>query len=425
MNAHRLLLVLSLPVSLAIVASRGSHAAEPAPEPPAPAVIDAAGFPSLQEAFDALPPSGGLVKLPPGDFHLAAPLVLTRGNTRVVGAGAATRLINGNQEGQPALIVRPPDLDANPRARLWRVQLADFRIQGDPDAIDAKTTQPKSGDGLLAQNVNEIYIHGMSVDHNGGHGIHLVNCYEDPRIADSILTYNTGAGLNIVGGHDIVVSANHFEENQDALRAIDSFNLCMTGNNLDDHLGNGVVIENTYGSVLSGNMIEECQGTAVILDRDCYGITISANVVAHNLGGGVDLRDAWGCAVSANTFTINGSFGAAVRPGAGRITLTGNNFSDSFIGENTRRLGRANFATGIVLEGTSDVVISGNLFSGLDAHAVQADADCRRILLTGNVVTAVHQAAETEMPPIDLGGAQDSLLEANLFTPRQPEPTRE
>ena len=55
----------------------------------------------------------------------------------------------------------------------------------------------------------------------------------------------------------------------------------MTGNNLDDHLGDGVVIENTYGSVVAGNMIEECKGTAIVLDRDCYGIALSANVIAH------------------------------------------------------------------------------------------------------------------------------------------------
>ena len=59
------------------------------------------------------------------------------------------------------------------------------------------------------------------------------------------ITYNKAIGLNIIGCHDIVVSANHFEENQDALHCIDAFNLCMTGNNLDDHLGHGVVIENT------------------------------------------------------------------------------------------------------------------------------------------------------------------------------------
>lgn len=35
-----------------------------------------------------------------------------------------------------------------------------------------------------------------------------------------------------------------------------------TVHNLDDHLGNGLVIENTYGSIVAANMIEECAGHA-------------------------------------------------------------------------------------------------------------------------------------------------------------------
>jgi hypothetical protein len=304
-------LIFALPLALIalgwILSQMGqSTAADPAPKDtgPPPAVIDASAYPTLQAAFDAVPISGGLVRLPPGHFRLTEPLILERPDTRVEGAGAATRLINCNREGKPALIVRPPNLDANPRAFVWRVQLANFRICGDPDVIDAKSTEPTGGDGLLAQRVNEIYIEGLSVDHNGGHGVNLVDCLEDARVSNSIFTYNRQAGLNILGAHDIIVNANQFEENQDAVRCIKVCNLCMNGNNLDDHLRHGVVIETTYGSVLSGNMIEECQGTAVILDADCHGITISANVIAHNFQGGLDLRDAWGCTVSANTLPV-------------------------------------------------------------------------------------------------------------------------
>src|SRR4029453_6062750 len=123
----------------------------------------------------------------------------------------------------------------------------------------------------------------------------------------------------------IVVSGNHFEENQDALVCVDSFNLCMTGNNLDDHVRDGVVIENTYGSVVSGNMIEECNGRAIVLDRDCYGITLSANVIAHEVQGGIDLVDAHGCTVSANTFTIVKENALRIGPAPGGSTVTGKN----------------------------------------------------------------------------------------------------
>ncbi len=369
-----------------------------APEPAAKAgVIDASTFPSLQAALDAVPQGGGLVRLPPGTFELAEPLVLARAETRVEGCGAATHLVNRNQEGKPALIIRPADYEANRRARLWRVQLADLRISGNP----------KSGDGLLAQGINEIYIHGLSIDHNGGAGIRLENCYEDPRVADSILTYNAAAGLHIQAGHDIVVSGNQFEENQDAVRCIDSFNLCMTGNNLDDHLRHGVVIENTYGSVLSGNMIEECRGAAVVLDRDSYGIAVSANVLAHNTGGGVELRDAWGCSVSGNAFPLSIAHGVQIGPNSGRHAITGNSFCNSHIGGKLRRVKAGqDTARGVVLDATSDVTITGNTFTGLAESAVKATGACKRLVVSGNVVADVSRAEAGKHPPLDLGDAK-------------------
>ena len=214
-----------------------------------------------------------------------------------------------------------------------------------------------------------------------------------------------------------MVNANQFEENQDAVRCVDGFNLTMNGNNLDDHLGNGVVIENTYGSVLSGNMIEECNGIAVILDRDCYGITISANVIAHNTAGGIDLRDAWGCAVSANTFTINGQPGLRIGPGAGRITVTGNNFSNSHIGGKVKRVPEMP-AGGIVLDGTSDNVISGNVFTGLSAPAIQAKGDCQRLVITGNLTGDLNRNSPRKRPALDLGQPKQSIVEQNLIDPK-------
>lgn len=416
---ERIVCPLGLMIAILICAPAG------AAEPQAAAVIRAGDFATLQAALDAVPAGGGLVILPPGRFLVDQPLVLTRGETRVVGAGAATCLVNTNQTGQPTLIVRPAEIEKDPRARLWRVQLADFRICGDPGAADGKSTQPKSGDGLLAHGINELFLHGISIDHHGGNGIRMVDCTEDARLCNSILTYNRLAGLAIQGGHDIVVNANQFEENQDAVRCIDSFNLCMNGNNIDDHLGNGVVIENTYGSVVSGNMIEECNGTAIILDRDCYGITLSANVIAHNMGGGIDVRDGWGCAVSANTFTLDDGFGVKVGPQAGRIPITGNAFCDSYLGETARRQKEGNFGGGILLDGTSDIVISGNTFTGLSRNAVGTAGSCRRIVFQANLVYGANPLAEGGRAQVNLEAAAEVITEGNLIetgTPPQTPP---
>jgi len=380
-----------------------------------PKAIDASKFPNLQAALDALPDTGGIVLIPPGNFEITEPLRIRTAETRIVGSGAATHIINKNETGEPAILIRPPTLDTNPRAQLWRVQIADIRVSG----------SEKSGDGIRAEKIQEIYLHGVSIDHHGGHGINLVDCYEDPRISDSIFTYNKAAGVNIVNCHDIVVNGNHFEENQDALRCADSFNLCMNGNNIDDHLRHGVVIENTYGSVLSGNMIEECNGTAIILDRDCYGITLSANVIAHHLEGGIDLRDAWGCAVSANTFTIAHKFSVRVGSDSGRNTISANNFCNTHIGGKDKRPAEAKTpmgtdeGAGIHLNGTSDIAITGNTFGGLSTAAVWTDGACERIIVTGNIATDCARKLPADTLIIDLRAATESIENGNIVAKKK------
>lgn len=359
--------------------------------------ITASDYSSLQAAFDAVPAEGGVVRLPPGTFEIDRPLVLSRSDVLVQGAGTSTHIINRDRTGKPALLVQHPDGHKvkNPD-RLWRVMLSNLRISGNE----------ASGHGIEAIRIQELFVQGVTVTAHGGHGIMLDHCYEDPRINDCLMTYNKKTGLHLLGCHDIVVSGNQFEENLDAVQCLDSFNLCMTGNNLDDHLRHGVVIENTYGSVVSGNMIEECNGTAVIMDRDCYGNTVSANVIAHN-GAGVELIDAHGCAISANTFTINQTGALKIGPASGRITVTGNNFSNSYVGAGQVIRGATDLAAGgLKLDGTRDIAISGNLFSSVRPKALEAlGSPSKNILFSNNVLVDTSS---------DDGRLQESLTEQNL-----------
>jgi hypothetical protein len=379
--SHLILPALGLSALAWSLMNGGDGHAQPASGmlPGATPTVEAIRFPSIQAALDALPPTGGVVRLPAGTFEVGKPLRVSRGDVLLEGAGTATHLKNVNTEGEPAIRVQPGNLAADPKAMLWRVKLADLRITGNP----------KSGHGIEAVNVNELFLDGVTVSENGGDGVRMVNCYEDPRVCNSLFTYNKAAGLDLVGCHDIVVSANQFEENRDALRCVDGYNLCMTGNCVDDHLRDGVVIENTYGSVVAGNMIEECTGTAIVLDRDCYGITLGANVIAHETSGGIDLRDAHGCTVSANTFTIVKKNALLIGPSSSRITVTGNNFSDSSVGGGAVKRGTEDLAaSGITLNGTSDVAVSGNVFSGVAPKALAVEGDpSRRVLFSNNVLT--------------------------------------
>jgi len=375
--------------------------------------VDASKFPNLQAALDAVPEAGGLVSIPPGLYEITEPLRVKTGDTRIVGSGAATHIQNKNEQGAPAFILRPANLDEDKQARLWRVQMADLRISG----------SEKSGDGIFAECIQEIYLEGVSIDHHGGHGIQLKSCFEDPRIADCILTYNKKCGIEIFDCHDIVVNANHFEENQDALHCADSFNLCMNGNNIDDHLGNGIIVENTYGSVVSGNMIEECNGTAVILDRDCYGITLSANVIAHHLEGGIDLRDACGCTLSANTFTIAHRFSVRVAAASERNTISGNTFCNTYIGASQdKRPAEAKTpmgtdeGTGIRIEnGVNGLSINGNTFSGLSTEAVWAEGEVKNLLVSSNLCIDCGRKIAKDKPWLRLPEGASVLTKDNLL----------
>lgn len=344
-------------------------------------IIDASFYSNIQAAIDAVPQEGGVVRIPPGTFEIHESLVIRTPDFQLEGFGTGTHIKNLNSEGKPAIILAYPGKYGDRDSVLWRISLLNFRITGNE----------KSGHGIEVQRVNEVYINGVTVSYHGGDGIKLDSCYEDPRVSNSLITYNKGTGLNIISSHDIIVSANQFEENQDAVRCIDSYNLCMTGNNLDDHLGDGVLIENTYGSIIAGNMIEECQGNAIVLDRDCYGIALSANVIAHNVSGGIDLRDAHGCAVSANTFTIMGRNALKIGSNSGRITVAGNNFSDSYIGDSMTKRKKDLAAAGMVFNGTSDICVVGNLFSDVRPKALEIKGTpSKRVNFSGNVLTDVQ-----------------------------------
>jgi hypothetical protein len=369
--------------------------------PGARAVIEAGYYTTIQAAIDALPEAGGVVRLPPGTFEIIKPLMVTKSDVLIEGAGTATHIKNINTKGKSALILRHPSGSDSRKAELWRIRLADFRITGNE----------RSGHGIEARRINEIFIDGVTVSYHGGDGIRLYYCYEDPRICDSLITYNKKTGLNMIGCHDVVVSSNQFEENHDAVRFIDGFNLCMTGNCLDDHLGDGIVIENTYGSVASGNMIEECKGTAIVLDRDCYGIALSANVIAHNGAGGFALRDAHGCTISANAFTIMGKDALTIGPNSGRITVTGNNFSDSYIGQGkTKRAANDRTAAGMILNGTSDITVVGNLFSSVRPKALTVEGGpSKSVLFADNVlvdVTSDHKKLDESLAKDNLEPAK-------------------
>src|SRR5437764_8930507 len=89
-----------------------SQPLSPGPKlPGARPAIEAINYPTLQAAIDALPPTGGVVRLPPGTFEIDTPLRISQEDVLIQGSGTATHIKNVNVEGQPAI-----DID-NPRRK--------------------------------------------------------------------------------------------------------------------------------------------------------------------------------------------------------------------------------------------------------------------------------------------------------------------
>ncbi len=129
-------------------AGRGGAAPNtvPATLPGAMPVIDAAKYPGIQAAIDALPPTGGAVRLPPGTFEIREPLRISVSDVLFEGAGSATHIRNLNAEGKSAIILRHPSGDESRKGELWRIRLANFRLTGNE----------RSGHGIEARRVNEL-----------------------------------------------------------------------------------------------------------------------------------------------------------------------------------------------------------------------------------------------------------------------------
>ncbi len=88
--------------------------------------IDAARYASLQQAIDALPEEGGVVRIPPGKFRILEPLTIRQDDVLLVGSGTATHIENANTDGLPALRIYRSGAREDSRLRLWRVHVSNL-----------------------------------------------------------------------------------------------------------------------------------------------------------------------------------------------------------------------------------------------------------------------------------------------------------
>ena len=169
---------------------------------------------------------------------------------------------------------------------------------------------------------------------------------------------------------------------------MDGFNLTFTGNNIDDHLRHGVVVENSMGNTVSANMIEQCEGIGLLLKRDTYATAVGANIFTANKEGGVVMNDVHGTSITGNTFKNMAKRAVYADNKCRAITISGNTFADRSVGEGEIK-GKPddNEASGIVLESASALNISGNTFYNLSTTALTIEGKpARQVVFSGNLM---------------------------------------
>ena len=114
---------------------------------------------------------------------------------------------------------------------------------------------------------------------------------------------------------------------------------------------------------------------------------------------------------------------------SGRLTITGNNFSNSYRGDGlTKRKEQhenewqIDSGEGVLLESTESNVVSGNVFSGMDAHAVLAIGTSNGNSITNNIVTD-YGRREAVKNPIAVPAEGHNQVKGNLVSkPAKPVP---
>ena len=324
--------------------------------------VNAGDYPTIQKAVEALSEDGGTVIIPTGTYKISEPIIVNKSDVTLTGTGSGTVLLNTSESGGNTI-----ELSGEKENPIWRVKVSNMHLKGNE----------KCGNAIYAKRVYEISLSGMWIDYHGKSGIYLDYCYENPRVYDNNIAYNKEMGVLIDGSHDIVVSANQFEENGIGIYGKDLFNATVTGNNIDDHIMYSIQFENACGSIITGNMLEESVEECVVLNKS-DGIVVTGNTFRNAGKKLLHIINTHGVTVSGNAF--DGSYGNTIdiENNSKTITISGNVITSH------PAWGRI---YGIIMKDVYDVSITGNtIVNPLEGGIYILGNENKYINITGNTI---------------------------------------
>ncbi|MHA2249924.1 MAG: NosD domain-containing protein [Candidatus Kariarchaeaceae archaeon] len=201
-----------------------------------------------------------------------------------------------------------------------------------------------------------ITVSGNTIYDNAANGIFLVD--SDNNLLENNILYGNGYG----GAGD----------------AIDDSTIGLDSIMLDAILGSGIFLDPSSGNTVSGNQIYDNYGVGVLLESS-DNTDISDNTIARNDGSGIFFIDSNENSITGNTISQNGGT-ASLTQSLSTIGLDGimlnailgsgiflDPSSDNEISGNTVT---DNGGIGILLEQSDNTIISGNEVSGNDGSGV-------------------------------------------------------
>lgn len=356
-----------------------------------PISVNAGDYKSIQEAVDALGDNGGTVLIPAGVYEISESIIVNTSDVTLTGSGAGTVLLNINESGENTIQLLGED-----NKPIWRVKVSNMHLKGNE----------KCGSAIHARRVNEISLSNMWIDYHGKSGIHLDYCYENPRVYDNNLAYNKEKGVLIDGCHDIVVSANEFEENGTGVFAKDNFNATITGNNIDDHIMYCIQFDNAYGSIITGNMLEESREECIVLNKS-DGIVVTGNTLRNAGKKLLHIINTNGVTVTGNAF--DGSHGSAVyvENNSKTISISGNVFTSPPAWDRIY---------GIVMKDIHDVSITGNtIVKPLENGIHILGTENRYINISGNTIKNPSHKNPEKYSGILIHNTMHSIISNNII----------
>ncbi len=258
----------------------------------------------IQQALDSLPATGGAVELPAGRIELHQPLILSRDDQTLRGAGAATILHLADDANCPAVILGEPlnaptrtirhllvtgfFIDGNrvhQKRELWRmtgegsqIRNNGITVQGVMDSTVENVTiaRCRSGGLVTTRDVRRLAVLGLDSFDNEFDGL---ACYqtEESLFANLNLHDNPGAGISL----DLAFNGNVISN---AVLAANDLGIFMRASRDNQFLNVAIRGSHHYGVFMANTEWRTAKGWGPMPKTECADNSFN-NLLAMNCGG--------------------------------------------------------------------------------------------------------------------------------------------